>query len=543
MKSSQLMVQCLENEGVKLIFGLPGEEILDLMDSLADSPIRFIGTRHEQGAAFMADVHGRLTGKAGVCLSTLGPGATNLVTGVADAQMDHAPLVAITGQASLDRVHKESHQVLNIVEAFHPLTKWNTQVKQAQTIPETVRKAFKLAETEKPGATHIELPENLAHVEVEGEPLRPTPPFPTEPRQDRIEVAAHIISEARFPVIMAGNGVARMRASNCLRSFCEKLNIPVATTFMGKGTFPDSHPLSLHTIGLQASDYVSCGLERADVVIAVGYDLVEYDPKLWNPEGDKKIVHIDASPAEVDASYTVNVGVLGDISSSLGRISSIAKPCQSTYTATLREFIQTELSDNQTDSSFPIKPQRALADLREVLDPEDIVISDVGAHKLWIARLFACEKPNTCIISNGFASMGIAVPGAIAAKLLAPDKNIVAVAGDAGFLMNVQELETAVRENTPFVTLIFEDRGYGLITWKQSNRFGRTYGTTFGNPDFVKLAESFGAKGYRVEAADELKQVLREAISQKVPAVIDCPVDYSENLKLTEKLGRLTCPI
>jgi acetolactate synthase I/II/III large subunit len=544
MKASELLVKCLENENVEFIFGLPGEENIDVMDALLDSKIRFIGVRHEQGGAFMADVYGRLTGQAGVCLSTLGPGATNLMTGVADANMDRAPVVAITGQASLDRMHKESHQYIDAVDVFHPITKWNTQIKKAEIIPEIVRKAFKVAETEKPGATHIDFPEDLAEQEVSGEPLLAQFPYRSEPLAAQIDRAVKIISEAKYPIILAGNGVIRQGASEALTRFVDTLNIPVAHTFMGKGSLRADHPLSLLTCGLQARDYVSCGFDRADVVIAVGYDLVEYAPERWNPDKDKKIVHIDLLPAEVDAHYIVSVGVLGDISTALDRIADKAQPSQRTsYVQGLRDFIIGEVEEFSNDATFPMKPQRVLHDLRLCMNDEDIVISDVGAHKLWVARVYPCYLPNTCIISNGFASMGIGVPGAIAAKLIYPERRVVTVTGDGGFLMNSQELETAVRENVPFVTLIFHDNSFSLIGMKQQRQFGRTSHINFGNPDFVKYAESFGAVGYRVGAADELKPILAEAFTRDAPVVIDCPVDYTENLRLMDRLGKLICPI
>jgi acetolactate synthase-1/2/3 large subunit len=492
----------------------------------------------------MADVYGRLTGKAGVCLSTLGPGATNLMTGIADANMDGAPLVAITGQASRDRMHKESHQHIDVVDTFRSITKWNAQVRTGVIIPEIVRKAFKVAETEKPGATHIDLPEDIAEEEVDTDPLLRQSPYPSEPLSAQIDRAAKCISAAKSPIILAGNGVVRQGAASAVTRFAEKLNIPVAETFMGKGVLRDDHPLSLLTCGLQARDYVSCGFDRADVVIAVGYDLVEYAPERWNPNSDKTIIHIDMLPAEVDQHYIIGVGVLGDITTSLDRLAERVDPCHhNNYSLGLRELILQERDEFSSDTSFPIKPQRVLSDLREVMDPVDILVSDVGAHKMWISRLYPCYQPNTCIISNGFASMGIGVPGALAAKLIFPDRNVVAVTGDGGFLMNSQELETAVREEVPFVTLIFHDSSYSLISMKQRSRFGRTSHVNFGNPDLVKYAQSFGVAGYRVAAADELQPILRDAFTCGRPAVIDCPVDYTENLRMMEKLGTLICPI
>ena len=544
MKAAELFVKCLENEEVERIYGIPGEENIDVMDALLDSKIKFVTTRHEQGAAFMADVYGRLTGRAGVCLSTLGPGATNLITGVADANMDLAPIVAIAGQGSTKRLHKESHQILDLVNLFDPISKYSTQIREGEIIPEIVRKAFKVAQTEKPGCSFIDFPENIAGEEVEDkEPLfvqSPVTPTPPEPMMDE---AAKVISNARFPMVMAGNGVIRADAEEQLVSFAEKLNIPVATTFMAKGAIPFSHNLSLGAVGLQASDYISCGFNRADVVICVGYDIVEYHPHLWHKDKDIKIIHINASPAEVDEYYIVEVGVIGDIGQALNGIAERATAKDEYLAASLRQTIVDEMAAHADDTDFPIKPQKILWDLRQALNPEDVVISDVGAHKMWMARMYQEEVSNTCIISNGFASMGIAVPGALAAKFVFPERKIVAVTGDAGFMMNSQEIETALRHGLAFVILIWTDSEYGLIKWHQLRHFGRSSNITFNNPDFVKYAESFGAKGYRVESAGDLLPTLKKAIADDTVVIIDCPVDYSENMKLTEKLGELVCPI
>lgn len=544
MKASDLFVKCLENEDVKYIFGVPGEENLDVMDSLLDSSIQFITTRHEQGAAFMADVYGRLTGRAGVCLATLGPGATNLVTGVADANLDHAPVVAIAGQASTERLHKESHQVLDLVNLFQPITKYSSRILTQSIIPEVVRKAFKVAENEKPGSCFIEFPENIAEMQVDLTPLPVNRPTLPEPPSIRVTAAAEIISQAKNPMILAGNGVIRAHASKALSDFAEKLNIPVANTFMAKGALPFRHPMALGSAGLQARDYIGCGFDQADVIIAIGYDLVEYHPHLWHPTRDRKIIHIDATAAEVDACYNITVGVLGDINHTLTRIGQLANPHQGhAAMGALRKALIEDMNSHSESSDFPIKPQKIIWDLRTAMDLEDIVVCDVGAHKMWMARMFRCEFPNTCLISNGFASMGIALPGAIGAKLAKPEQKIVAVTGDAGFLMNVQELETAVRLGLSLVVLIWNDQAYGLIEWKQMNQFGRKAFTDFANPDFVALANSFGAKGYRIEKSGQLLPTLKEALQYNGVSVIDCPVDYGENLKLTEKLGEMVCPI
>ncbi len=544
MKASELLVRCLENEGVRFLFTLPGEETLDLTDSLADSTIRIIETRHEQAAAFMADVHGRLTGRAGVCLSTLGPGATNLLTGVADANLDRAPLVALTGQASLDRMHKESHQYIDILSLFKPVTKWSAAITTPRIIPEAVRKAFKVAQTEKPGATHLELPEDVAATEIDEQgfeaPLRVQAPFSPEPLAAQVKRAIDVLGRSRRPVILAGNGVVRRRAHDAVRQFARALRIPVVHTFMGKGIMPDTDDLSLYTIGLQIRDYATIVLEQADAVIAVGYDFVEYAPCFWNPNRDKWVVHVDEWPAEVDAHYIVEVGVLGDLALCLAQIRDGMVPFDSRWAKQARETIVNGFgSELSVRPRWPVPPQEVIRDLRAELSAEDIVISDVGAHKLWMARMFPCELPGTCLISNGFAAMGIALPGALAAKLVYPQRRVVAVTGDGGFLMNSQELETAMRLQLPVVVLVWRDDGYGVIRWKQMLRFRRATAVDFGNPDLVAYAESFGAAGFRVSAAGELRPVLAKALACGRPAVIDCPVDYGENLKLTERLKTL----
>ena len=542
MKAAELFIRCLENEGVEYVFGIPGEENLDVMDALLDSSIHFITVRHEQGAAFMADVYGRLTERAGVCLATLGPGATNLITGVADANMDHAPLVAIAGQAGTNRLHKESHQVLDLTNLFEPVTKYSASLLDPDIIPEVVRKAFKLAQSEKTGAAFIEFPENIAELEVDLDLLPVTQHFDPEPPAEKVAEAAALISAAQHPMILAGNGVVRSGASAQLAEFAEKLNIPVANTFMAKGVIPFKHRCALGSAGLQANDYVSCGFDQADVIICVGYDLVEYHPYLWHPSRDRRIIHIDHSPAETDGHYPVAVGVVGDIKHSLDRIAGLTTPHQGAHVRPLRERLVEEMAQHRDDLDFPVKPQKIIWDLRTALDLEDIVVCDVGAHKMWMARMFRCEHPNTCIISNGFASMGIAVPGAIAAKLVYPQRHVVAVTGDAGFMMNSQEIETAIRCKLPIVILIWNDSSYGLIEWKQMNQFQRISNVRFNNPDFVAYAESFGARGYRVERTADLPAILKEALANDTVSIIDCPVDYRENIKLTDQLGTLVCP-
>jgi acetolactate synthase-1/2/3 large subunit len=545
MNSAELLVQCLENEGVKYIFGLPGEENLHILEALKASSIQFVTCRHEQGAAFMADVYGRLTGQAGVCLSTLGPGATNLITGVADANLDGAPLIAITGQVSTERMHVESHQYLDLVSLFAPITKWSTQIVQPNSTPEIVRKAFKIAQTEKPGAVHIDVPENVAAMPTTARSLPKNFLERVYASFHSIEGAAAAIAQAQNPLILVGNGAIRSQASQALTEFATKLNLPVANTFMGKGVIPYTHPLAMWAVGLQQRDYISCGFDRTDLVIAIGYDLIEYSPKKWNPTGAIPIVHIAATPAEIDSSYIPLVEVVGDISDSL---QEILQRCDRTekpapYALSLRSAIRANYEQYAQDRGFPLRPQKLIYDLRQVLGAEDILISDVGAHKMWIARHYHCAQPNTCLISNGFAAMGIAIPGAIAAKLVHPDRQVIAATGDGGFMINMQELETAVRLKTPFVTLIFNDGGYGLIEWKQRQYFGSSAFVKFGNPDFVQLVESMGLKGYRITDSADLLPTLREALAQDVPTAIDCPIDYRENFLLSQTSATLACEI
>ncbi|MFH0916665.1 MAG: acetolactate synthase large subunit [bacterium] len=541
MKAADLFVRCLENENVEYVFGLPGEETLQLVDSLSTSAVQFVTVRHEQGAAFMADVYGRLTGRAGVCLSTLGPGATNLVTGVADANMDMAPLVAISGQAPTTRLHKQSHQVINLVQLFEPITKYGAQVSTPEIIPEIIRKAFKLAEAEIPGACFIELPQNVAEKDLpETGPLNRRSPLAPFPNPAELQHVAELIDGSQRPLIMAGHGVIRAAAAERLVSFAETLNIPVVTTFMAKGVMPASHRMFLGTAGLQSGDYNFCGFKQADLVICVGYDMVEYHPYLWRRE-NHDVVHIHSVPAEVDEHYILAGGVLGDIGTSMTALSGCCKRRRRRLSGAPRRKLLAELQGRADDQGFPVKPQKIIHDLRQALAPDDIIISDVGAHKVWLARLYQTERPNTCIISNGFAAMGIALPGAVAASLVHPDRAVVAVTGDGGFMLNSQELETAVRLGLSFVVLIWNDSSYGLIEWKQICQLGRPSCVEFSNPDFVQYANSFGADAHRIERTADLLPTLRAAIEKPGVTVIDCPVDYRENLILTERLGALVC--
>ncbi len=549
MNAAELFVQCLEAEGVEYIFGVPGEENAHFMMALEDSEtIEFVLTRHEQGASFMADVYGRLTGKPGVCLGTLGPGATNLITGVADANMDRAPCIVITGQADSRRQHKESHQNMDVVAMFRPVTKWATPIIHPQNIPEVVRKAFKLATTEKPGACHIELAEDIAHASTKGSPLRADRPRRPVPDDKVVNRVWELIRNAKQPVILAGNGCVRRRASNQLRAFAEATNIGVLCTFMGKGSVSREADHCLFTMGLQARDYVSLAVEQADLIITLGYDLVEYHPRLWNSQADKRIVHIDFLPAEVDEHYNPEVEVVGDLAHTLWmlneRLANDPVSWDLDLHKNVRKKMQAEFAEHsQDDTEGLITPQKALWDVRQVLGPQDILLSDVGAHKMWVARYYQCDEPNTCLISNGFCSMDFALPGAIGATFAQPDRRVLALSGDGGFLMNVQEMETAKRLGKNFVAMIWEDHAYGLIAWKQDNEFGRHTDLDFENPDWVLLAEAFGWKGMRVDRSRDLLAALEEAFDDPRPALVVIPIDYRENNKLTRRLGEIPVAI
>lgn len=539
--AAEVLVKCLEKEGVEYVFGIPGEENLDMMNALEKSNIRVIVVRHEQGAAFMADMYGRLTGKAGVCFSTLGPGAANLITGTADANSDGAPVIAITGQVGTERMHLTSHQYLDLVELFAPITKRSKQIVNPDSVNEIIRIAFKYAESEKPGACHIDLPTNVAKMKV-------TPGLAEIPIDKQvyskeyasfssIDQAAALIYKAKRPVILVGHSAVRNHAGEALTSFADELKIPVVNTMMAKGIVPYKNKYSMWTIGIPQKDYQNKILDMADLVIAVGYDIVEFAPGKWNENGKHKIIHIDQRPAHINMLYQPQVQVIGDISYSLQQIQYRSDPKEEpTEILNLKKEMVREYESFANDISFPMKPQKILYDVRKFMGEDDIVISDVGAHKMWIAREYNCYKPNTCIISNGFATMGIAVPGAVAAKLINMDKKVLAISGDGGFMMNSQEYETALREGAPIVTLIFSDASYGLIKWKQIDHFGKNCFVDFTNPDFVKYAESMHAKGYRVEKAEDLIPILEDAFKQTVPCIIDCPVDYSENTKLSEYL-------
>ncbi len=542
MKASDVFVKCLENEGVKYIFGVPGEEIEDLLYSLAKSSIKFIPTRHEQGAAFMADVWGRVSGKAGVCLATLGPGATNLVTGVADANLDKSPVVAITGQGGLRRLHKENHQYLNVVSIFKPITKWNASITTPESIPEVVRKAFKIAESEKPGATHIELPEDVADLSTDEKPIAAIHVRRPDPDNQALQDTLKLLKKSKKPLILAGNGSVRKLSSETLTKLVTHHHIPVVHTFMGQGAVSDKLPESLFTIGFGFRDIVMDAIDQADLVITVGYDIAEYTPDAWNPKNNKKIVHIDFAPAEVYSHYQPAIEIVADVPASLRELHALidkaALSFDPAWYAPVRRDIQQDIGGYDLKEGQKFTIPGALNILQELMRGDDLLISDVGSHKMWISRNFSATGPNGVLISNGLASMGIALPGALAASLHSPKRRIVAAMGDGGFLMNSQELETAKRVGAHFTCIIFNDNDYGLISWKQKMNHPKAAGTKISNPDFKAYAESFGIRGHRPTTLSELKKTLKDCLSSGKINVIEIPVVTDVNMELINKLKK-----
>jgi acetolactate synthase-1/2/3 large subunit len=541
--AAELLVRCLENEGVRVVFGIPGEENIRTTMALHRSAIRYVLTRHEQAASFMAEMYARVTGEAGVVSATLGPGAINLQLGVADATTNSTPLVAISAQVGHHRNYKESHQFVDLVSMFAPITQWSASVPGPAAIPEMVRKAFKLAQTERPGAVYLAVPEDVDEADADPAlvPLPRNVVRPEAPSPGQVQRAAAVLRGARSPVVLAGHGAARAHAGPALARFAEAFDVPVATTFHGKGVLADDHPNAIGTIGFMARDHVNFGFDEADLVIAVGYELQEFDPVRINPAGDKKIIHLHRFPAEVDAHYSIDVGIEGDISAALDALTAAAagyRPAHRPSTPSA-QLLRAELARGADDDRFPLAPQRVVADTRAALGRDDVVLVDTGAVKMWMARLYPTYAPNTCLISNGLSTMGFALPGALGVTLARPGAKVLAVMGDGAFLMHSQEIETAVREGIGLVALIWQDDGYGLIEWKMDLEVGEHSNVAFTNPDIETYAASFGATGYRIESADQLLPALREALAGDGVSLIMCPVDYRENLELTRRLGQL----
>ena len=519
MKASDLVVNCLETEGVECVFGIIGKEVIDLGDSLsASKKITYIPVRHEQGAAFMADVYGRISGKPGVCLATLGPGATNLVTGIASANLDHSPVIALTGQKALKDQHKDSHQYIDILELYKPVTKWSIQIKAADTIPEIIRKSFRTAVEEKPGAVVIEIPEDIAVENVTTKPLAVTGLPKSVPSAESFKSAAQVLNESQKPFIVVGNEVIRQNAVLEVQSFIEQLGSPVATSFMAKGILPKDHPQNYYTFGFMEKDYVLRGFEEADLLIVIGFDVIEKLPSEWNKK-KLPVIHMSALAAEVDEYYPVQAELVGNLKQTLPLLLTNPKPWQPT--GGLKHRIEESYSIIEKASvNSALTIEKILHVLEKVQTDETILISDVGSHKVAIARTYQPKHANQLVISNGFASMGISIPGAIGAKLAAPEKTIICITGDGGALMNFAELETAKRMGLSFVIILLNDSMLKLEVDTMKKEFGDSYGVTFTNPDFVQLAESFGARGMRATNVAEFERMMAEAINVKSEIVL-----------------------
>jgi len=544
MKASDLFVRQLEEEGVEYIFGLPGEENLDFLESLRTSSIKVIITRHEQSAAFMAATYGRLTGRAGVCFSTLGPGATNLVTGVAHAHLIGAPLVSISGQKALRENWQGRFQLINVVEVMEPVTKESVSIVDPGTIPTIVRNAFRLAQEERPGAVHIELPEDIAdsqtdaRIQKRGYTRRPAP----DPRA--VELAADLINKAKRPLIIISSGANRNMINRHLTQFIEQTRIYAVHTQMGKGVLSDESPYSLYAAGIHRRDYVNCGIDRADVIITIGYNIVEYPPYVWNPNLDKNIINIDFVEAEVDKYFNPEIEIVGDISSSLMQLARLIAPREndSTFEA-VRKFLDRKLALD-FNNQYPLTPQEIVREVREAMSTEDVVVLDNGIYKLWFSRLYRTYAPNTFIVDNALAAMGAGLPSAMLAAMLKQDHKVLAVVGDGGFMMTACEIETAMRYAVPLVVLILNDNAFGFIKWKQRSREFASFALDYANPDFVRYAESFGAVGMKVNEGDALSELLRKAFALKRLVLIECPIDYSPNYEtFSKELSNIVCEI
>ncbi|MFQ5560539.1 MAG: acetolactate synthase large subunit [Nitrospinota bacterium] len=546
MKTADLFVQALENEGVQYIFGIPGEENLDLLDSLKDSSIKLILTRHEQGAGFMAATVGRLTGKTGVCMATLGPGATNLVTPAAYAQLGGMPLLMITGQKPIRKSKQGQFQIVNIVDMMRPLTKYAASVVDGHRVPEMIREAFRLAQEERPGATHIEIAEDIAREESEATLYDIHPKTRPQATDKAIMTAVAMIEEATRPLILIGAGAMRKQVDKEILAFVEKTGIPFFNTQMAKGLIDERHPLFMGTAALSSSDYLHCAIEKADLIINLGHDVIEKPPFIME-KGGTKVIHVNFFFSRVDDVYFPQLDVVGDIGENVKLLTgSIEKQSSWDITAftSLKSRLDAHISECAKDETFPILPQRLVADVRRAMPDDGIITLDNGVYKIWFARNYPACQPNTILLDNALASMGAGLPSGIAARLVYPDRKILAICGDGGFMMNSQELETAVRLKMDIVCIVLNDSSYGMIKWKQNVQDLEVQGLDFGNPDFVKYAESYGAHGHRVESNAGLFETLTNTLNTPGVHLIDCPVNYKENTRvLIDELKQITCTL
>jgi acetolactate synthase I/II/III large subunit len=535
MKGSDLLVTALENEGVERIFGVPGEENLDVVESLRRSRIQLVLTRHEQSAAFMAATYGRLTGRAGVCISTLGPGALNLVTGAAYAHLGAMPIVMITGQKAIMTSRQARFQIVDMVATMKPLTKSSRQIVSAASIPTLVRDAFRVAQEERLGPVHLELPEDIAGEKI-NDPPPLVPPHPIDlpvAHPAALDRAAAMIRGAERPLIMLGAAASRPRLSAALSEFVRRMGIPFFNTQMGKGSVTGGSNLYMGTAALSERDYVHQAIDQADLIVAIGHDTVEKPPFLMGP-GGPQVIHVGYTPATVEQVFFPHAEVVGDVGPSLALLADRleGKVKAASALLTLREGILRRIMDRATEDRFPLTPQRIVHDVRQVIPEDGIVALDNGMYKIWFARNYRTRVANTLLLDNALATMGAGLPSAMMASILYPGRRVLAVCGDGGFMMNSQELETAVRLSLNLVVLILEDQAYGMIRWKQAVDKLPDWGLTFGNPDFVKYAESYGARGWRVEKADGLAPVLEAAFNAGGVHLITVPIDYSENIRV-----------
>ncbi len=531
MKASDIFVKALEAEGVEYIFGIPGEENLDILNSLKGSSIKLILTRHEQAAGFMAATYGRLTGKAGVCMSTLGPGATNFVTAAAYAQLGAMPLIMLTGQKPIKNSKQGQFQIVDVVGMMKPLTKFTHQIMGADTIPAKIREAFRLAQDERPGATHLELPEDIAADDTTAPVIEKSQWRRPIAEEKAIIAAAEMIQAAKHPLLMLGAGANRKTTSKMLKQFIEKTKIPFFSTQMGKGVVDESSPLFLGTSSLSSGDFLHRAIDAADLIINVGHDVVE-KPPFFMQKGGLKVIHINYITAAIDSVYFPQQGVVGDIANSMWQLTEKIEPQASwdfSYFMRVKERNEAHLSEGADDPRFPIYPQRLVADIRRAMPSDGIIGLDNGVYKIWFSRNYKAHAPNTVLLDNALATMGAGLPSAMTASLIYPDRKVMAICGDGGFMMNSQELETAVRLGLNLVVVILRDDAYGMIKWKQENMDFPNFGLDYGNPDFVKYAESYGAKGHRVESSESMLSLLEHCLAEPGVHVIDVPVDYSEN--------------
>ena len=531
MKTSDLFVKALENEGVEYIFGIPGEENLDFLDSLQHSSIKLILTRHEQGAGFMAATYGRLTGKPGVCLSTLGPGATNFVTPAAYAQLGGMPMLMITGQKPIKSSKQGRFQIIDVVTMMRPITKFTKQIVHGNTIAASVREAFRIAMEERPGAVHLELPEDIAAEEADEHMYEVITTRRPDADHSTIDAAAEMIQNAKMPLLLVGAGANRKRASAALTDFVDRTGIPFFNTQMGKGVIDERHACYMGTAALSDHDFLHCAIDRADVIINVGHDVIE-KPPFFMKQGGSKVIHVNFSSAQIDPVYFPQLDVVGDIATSIRRLSeslTVQKDWDFSYFFRVKEEVTQRLSLYCDDERFPLLPQSVVSIIRKELDEEGIVTLDNGIYKVWFARNYVCYQNNSLLLDNALATMGAGLPSAILAKLIHPERKVISVCGDGGFMMNSQEMETAVRLDLDLVVIILNDSAYGMIKWKQEGMGFNNFGLDYDNPDFVKYAESYGAIGHRPESRIEFDKVLQQALQSPGVHLIDLAVDYSLN--------------